>query len=72
MNTTTAEIDLAKNIFSVHGIDGHGRVALKKTVSRSRLLELFANLPPTPLPVTAENGGIALQRARCRAWSCFL
>lgn len=29
MNVTTAGIDLAKNVFSVHGVDAHGKVALK-------------------------------------------
>ncbi len=41
MNVTTVGIDLAKNVFSVHGVDAHGKVVLKKTVSRGRLLELF-------------------------------
>lgn len=46
MNVTTAGIDLAKNVFSVHGMDAHGKVAVKKTLSRGKLLEFFANLPP--------------------------
>lgn len=25
MNITTVGIDLAKNVFSVHGVDGHGK-----------------------------------------------
>ena len=33
MNVTTVGIDLAKNVFSVHGADAHGKVVLKKTVS---------------------------------------
>jgi len=33
MNVTTVGIDLAKNIFSVHGVDGHGKVVLKQTVA---------------------------------------
>lgn len=45
MKATTVGIDLAKNVFSVHGVDAHGKVVLKKTVSRGRLLEFFANLP---------------------------
>ena len=34
MNTTTIGIDLAKNVFILHGVDGYGKVALKKTASR--------------------------------------
>ncbi len=45
MNITTVGIDLAKTKFSVHGVDRTGKVVLKRTVSRSKLLECFANLP---------------------------
>lgn len=33
MNATTIGIDLAKNVFSVHGVDAHGKAVLKKAVS---------------------------------------
>ena len=39
MNITTVGIDLAKNVFSVHGVDAHGKAVLKKTLSRGRLLD---------------------------------
>ncbi len=29
MNVTTVGIDLAKNVFSVHGVDAHGKPVLK-------------------------------------------
>ena len=35
---TTVGIDLAKDTFSLHGIDERGQVALWKTVSRTRLM----------------------------------
>lgn len=56
MNVTTAGIDLAKNVFSVHGVDAHGKVALKKTLSRGKLLEFFANLPPCIVGMEACSG----------------
>jgi transposase len=31
MKLTTIGIDLAKNVFQVHGVDAHGKVSLKKT-----------------------------------------
>ena len=34
---TTVGIDLAKNVFSLHGVDAHGKVALKCTVRRAQL-----------------------------------
>lgn len=38
-------LDLAKNVFQVHGSGPDGSVALRKKLSRGRLLEFFANLP---------------------------
>ena len=45
MTIMTVGIDLAKNVFSVHGVDENGKVALKRTLRRDQLVELFANLP---------------------------
>lgn len=63
MNVTTVGIDLAKNVFSVHGVDTHGKVVLKKTVSRSKLLECFANLPPCLIGMEACSGAHHWARA---------
>jgi transposase len=62
MNVTTAGIDLAKNV-CVHGVDAHGKVALKKTVSRGKLLECFANLPPCLIGMEACSGAHHWARA---------
>jgi transposase len=45
MKVTTLGIDLAKSIFQLHGVDEHGKVAVQKRVSRSKLLETIAQLP---------------------------
>jgi len=37
-------IDLAKNVFAVHGVDATGRVVLRRMVSRAKLLEFAAQL----------------------------
>ena len=63
MNVTTAGIDLAKNVFSVHGVDSHGKLVLKKTLSRGKLLELFANLPPAIVGMEACSGAHHWARA---------
>ena len=43
----TVGIDLAKNVFAVHGIDENGKAALvKPKVPREQLLALIAHLPP--------------------------
>lgn len=39
-------LDLAKNIFHVHGIDERGKVIFNKKLSRSKVLTFFANLKP--------------------------
>ena len=45
MKVTTVGLDLAKSVFTVHGVDEHGHTTLRKTVRRAKLLELFAQLP---------------------------
>lgn len=42
---TTLGIDLAKNVFQLHGIDEQGRVVLNKKLSRIKLKGFIANLP---------------------------
>ncbi len=56
MNVTTIGIDLAKNSFSVHGVDERGRVVLRKTVSRSKLTPLIAQLPACDIGMEACSG----------------
>jgi hypothetical protein len=38
VNITTIGIDLAKTSFSLVGSDKHGKIVLRKTLSRSKLL----------------------------------
>jgi len=46
MAIVTVGIDLAKNVFAVHGVDESGKPALvRPEVPRAKLLELIANLP---------------------------
>ena len=59
---TTVGIDLAKNVFSVHGVDAHGKTVLRKTVSRGALLELMAQLPRCLVRMEACSGAHQLAR----------
>lgn len=43
---TTVGIGLAKNVFSLHGVDGTGRTVLRRTARRDRLEEAVAGLSP--------------------------
>jgi transposase len=56
MNITTVGLDLAKFIFTVQGVDQHGKVVLRKTVRRAKLLELFAQLPACVVGMEACSG----------------
>ena len=45
MAIVTLGIDLAKNVFAVHGVDESGKpVPLRPSVPRAKLLELIASL----------------------------
>ena len=46
MQITTIGIDLAKSVFHVHGADAQGRPVFSRRVSRCKLGELIATLPP--------------------------
>lgn len=53
MKVTTLGIDLAKNVFQVHGIDQHGKVMLKKQLKRAQMDPFFINLPPCLVGIEA-------------------
>lgn len=46
MQVTTMGIDLAKNVFQLHGVDVSGKVVLRKALRRSQVLPFFAGLAP--------------------------
>ena len=46
MEITTIGLDIAKNVFQVHGVDGEGRAVLRRKVKRDQLLALLGSLEP--------------------------
>jgi transposase len=46
MEIITIGLDLAKSIFQVHGVDGSGKVVVRKALRRSQLLPFFRKLSP--------------------------
>jgi transposase len=56
MNVTTIGIDLAKNSFSLHGVDAHGKAVLRKNVNRAKLLWSLAEQPPSLIGMEACSG----------------
>jgi transposase len=45
MNCTTLGIDLAKQVFQLHGVDERGHVVVQKRVTRAKLRDTLAQLP---------------------------
>ena len=45
MQVSTIGIDLAKNVFQVHGVDAIGKVTITKKLRRSQVLALFDRFP---------------------------
>jgi transposase len=46
MQITTIGLDIAKNVFQVHGIDAGEKVVVRKQLRRSQMLAFFEALPP--------------------------
>ena len=46
MKITTIGIDLAKNVFQVHGVDKRGKAVLHKQLKRKDVVRFFANWEP--------------------------
>ena len=42
---TTVGLDLAKNVFQVHGVDAEGSTVLRKQLRRAQVLAFFSGLP---------------------------
>lgn len=53
MKITTVGIDLAKNVFQVHGVDEHGKAVLRKQLRRDQVTTFFVNLPPCLIGIEA-------------------
>jgi transposase len=49
-------MDIAKQIFELHGVDRRGKVLLRRTVRRERLLEFLAQLKPCEIGMEACGG----------------
>ena len=46
MNVSIIGLDIAKNVFQVHGEDAEGKVVVQKRLGRKRMIEFFSKLPP--------------------------
>jgi hypothetical protein len=53
MQIAVIGLDLAKNVFQVHGIDDSGQAAVKRKFRRSEVLPFFAGLAPALIGIEA-------------------
>lgn len=53
---TTLGIDLAKNVFQLHGVDATGQVVLRREVRRAQLMKTIAQLQPCLVGIEACGG----------------
>ncbi len=53
---STLGIDLAKNSFSLHGVNANGEVVLRRSLSRAKLSEVVAQLPACLIGMEACSG----------------
>ncbi len=50
---TTIGIDLAKNVFHIHGIDASGETCIRRQLRRRRVLAFSKKLPPCLIGIEA-------------------
>jgi transposase len=56
MDVRTFGIDLAKNLFQVHGVDGQGRTVVQRQLRRRQLMPFVAQLQPCLVAMEACGG----------------
>jgi transposase len=56
MNVMTIGLDIAKNVFQLHGVDANGKTVLRKQLKRNQVLAFFANLSPCRIGLEACSG----------------
>jgi len=56
MTIETLGIDIAKNVFQLHGVNRNGRAVLKRRVMRDQLLDVVAQMEPCTVVVEACTG----------------
>ena len=53
MNIKRIGIDLAKQVFQLHGVDHQGKPVLRKQLRRNQMLSYFAKLSPCLIGIEA-------------------
>ena len=63
-------LDLAKNVFQVHGVDADGEVVVRKQLRRSQVRQFFAKLEPCLIGMEACGGAHYWSRELTRLGHC--
>jgi transposase len=53
MDVTTVGLDVAKQVFQVHGVDAHGKVVVRKQLRRKEVVAYFTKLPACEIGMEA-------------------
>src|SRR5271169_2119970 len=53
MKITRVGLDIAKQVFQVHGVDERGKVLVRKQLPRAKVLQFFVQLPPCVVGIEA-------------------
>ena len=69
MHVTTMGLDLAKNVFEVHGIDDHGQVAFNRALRWAQVLAFLERLEPCLVGIEACGTRPSLGTGIDQAWS---
>lgn len=74
MTIATLGIDIAKNVFQLHGVNSNGRVLLKRRVVRDQLLAVVAQIERCTIVIEACTGAFCCRISRpctvpASAWS---
>jgi transposase len=56
MQVSIVGLDIAKQVFQIHGADANGKVLLRKRLRRNQVLGFFANLPRCLVGIEACGG----------------
>ena len=57
---TMVGLNLAKNVFQVHGADASGRTELRKKLRRDQVLAFFSQLQPCVVAMEACDGALLM------------
>src|SRR4029077_18210020 len=69
MQITTIGLDIAKNVFQVHGIDAAEKVVVRKQLRRSKVIAFFEAVPPCLVGMEACASN-ARRKTSARSFSC--